>query len=97
MSAAADGKDNGDNRNRHNSSSRIQPSSSPSASTSEEYQLASMLDKAHDEIVDMLMAEHLSGYQVDHAQGLRRNSASIDDKNSREEREQHQRPNINLH
>ncbi|CBN80153.1 expressed unknown protein [Ectocarpus siliculosus] len=63
MSAAADGKDNGDNRNRHDSRSRIQPSSSPSASTSEEYQLASMLDKAHDEIVDMLMTEHLAGYQ----------------------------------
>ncbi|CAB1117024.1 unnamed protein product [Ectocarpus sp. CCAP 1310/34] len=63
MSAAADRKDNEDNRNRHNSSSRIQPSSSLSASASEEYQLASMLDKAHDEIVDMLMTEHLAGYQ----------------------------------
>ncbi|CAN0300779.1 unnamed protein product, partial [Ectocarpus sp. 8 AP-2014] len=71
MGAAADGKDNGDNRNRHDSSSRIQPSSSPSASASEEHQLASMLDKAHDEIVDMLMAEHLAGYQTSiHSQQL---------------------------
>ncbi|CAN0243692.1 unnamed protein product, partial [Ectocarpus sp. 12 AP-2014] len=71
MSAAADGKDNVDNRNRHYSSSRIQPSSSPSASASEEYQLASMLDKAHDEIVDMLMTEHLAGYQTSiHSQHL---------------------------
>ncbi|CAM9629361.1 unnamed protein product [Ectocarpus sp. 12 AP-2014] len=71
MSAAADGKYNEDNRNRHNSGSRIQPSSSPSACASEEYQLASMLDKAHDEIVDMLMTEHLAGYQTSiHSQQL---------------------------
>lgn len=68
MRAAADGKDNGDNINRNNSNGGI-PSSLPSASVSEEYQLASMLDKAHDEIVDMLMTQHLAGYQVvNHAQ-----------------------------
>ncbi|CAM9690344.1 unnamed protein product, partial [Ectocarpus fasciculatus] len=70
MRAAADGKDNGDNRNRNNSNGEIS-SSLPSASVSEEYQLARMLDKAHDEIVDMLMTQHLAGYQTSiHSQQL---------------------------